>query len=250
MPADATEALGSYVFASEDPGARLARHVERGVFLEAFGNTRALLTAEYGPYERSSVMICVVDQRRKLPAGMLRFIVPSPAGFKTLHDLLPVWGVDAGDALARTGVDFDFDRMWDGATVAVAPEYRRGAMRGLVTMAVLQVLSQLAARCDIMGGVAVFHLPVLRMLQWKLHRPFSLFPGIGGHDYLGSSESVPVYQLLDDWYRRLAVVDPALHEIMVHGTGLEPVVRPANWDEAVALCGWVKDRAGAVPSAR
>ena len=44
-----TSPLGVYMFRSTDPGAELARHVERVVFMETFGNTPDLLAQEYGP---------------------------------------------------------------------------------------------------------------------------------------------------------------------------------------------------------
>ena len=67
MPADAVEPFGAYLFRGDEPGAELGRHVERAVFLEAFGNTPELLAEEYGPYEASSVFICVVDQLPQAP---------------------------------------------------------------------------------------------------------------------------------------------------------------------------------------
>ena len=101
-----TAPLGVYLFRSADPASELARHVERVVFMETFGNTPELLAKEYAPYEESSIFLCVVDHRRGLPAGTMRILLPSPAGFKTLDDAAPVWGepVDGhGDAnRART----------------------------------------------------------------------------------------------------------------------------------------------------
>ena len=84
--------FGVYVLRSDEPAAELARHVEREVFLEFFGNTPELLAAEYGPYESASVFICVIDHVLRQPAGVMRIIVPSACGAKSLHDLEARWG--------------------------------------------------------------------------------------------------------------------------------------------------------------
>ena len=80
---DAVAPFGVYVWSSSEPGAELGRHLERRVFGEFFGNSPETLAEEYGPYEEASSFFCVVDHRRQLPAGVLRVIRPSPAGFKT-----------------------------------------------------------------------------------------------------------------------------------------------------------------------
>ncbi len=88
---EAKEPFGAYLFAAGEPGAELGRHVERAVFLEAFGNTPAT-----GRGVRSlrgkQLFICVVDQLRGIPPGVMRVVPPSPAGFKSLNDIEPVWG--------------------------------------------------------------------------------------------------------------------------------------------------------------
>src|SRR5580700_6711894 len=99
--------LGVYLFHADDPAAELARHVERVVFMEAFGNTPELLAKEYAPYEGSSVFLCVMDHLRGLPAGTMRIVLPSEAGFKTIDDAAPVWGEPLDTMAARTGLDID-----------------------------------------------------------------------------------------------------------------------------------------------
>ncbi len=48
-----------------------ARQCEEDVFLQAFGNTRAQLDEEYGPYDDQSVFVAVSDERgtSSAPAG-------------------------------------------------------------------------------------------------------------------------------------------------------------------------------------
>ena len=77
------------------------------MFLEAFGNTAELLADEYGPYEASSFFICVVDHLRMLPAGVMRVVLPSPRGFKSLNDIEPVWGEPAESAHRAHGLALD-----------------------------------------------------------------------------------------------------------------------------------------------
>lgn len=112
IPPGAREPFGAYIFHSDEPGAELARAVERAVFLEAFDNTPDLLAREYGPYESGSVFICVLDHLRGVPAGMMRVLMSSPAGFKSLNDIETVWGESAEDVLQRTGLALDAGRTW------------------------------------------------------------------------------------------------------------------------------------------
>ena len=87
-----TQPFGLHVVASTDPAAELGRVVERVVFEEFFDNSPELLDEEYEPYEPASMFLCVIDQRRLVPAGVMRLIVPSPAGLKTLDDIERVLG--------------------------------------------------------------------------------------------------------------------------------------------------------------
>jgi hypothetical protein len=110
--------------------ADLGRTVELDVFGAVFGNDRAEMEQEYGPYEAASRFFVVMDQRRRRPAGVLRVIENSAVGLKTLRDIageplrIPQAEVQARHAVA------DLDRCWDVGTLAVRPEYRRSATRG------------------------------------------------------------------------------------------------------------------------
>jgi hypothetical protein len=232
----AREPFGAYLFRSDEPGAELGRYVERVVFLEAFGNTADLLAEEYGAYEPSSLFICVVDHLRMLPVGMMRILQPSPAGFKSLNDLEPVWQEPAKALIERTELGLDTDRTWDIATLAVAREYRRAkATAGLVTMGLYQTLTLAARSCGIEWFVAILDMPVYRILRWKLHMIFAGYQGIEPLPYLGSAASLPVWCDVIDAERHLATTDSELHAILVHGTGLEPALRPATLPELPVL---------------
>ena len=81
--------------------------------------------------------------------------------------------------LARSGLRrWDLDRVWDLATVGGAPEYRGEAALGLVTQALLQTLTMLGEGWGVDRYVAILDVPVLRMLQWRIGRPFDAFPGV------------------------------------------------------------------------
>jgi len=229
-----TAPMGTYVFAPDEPGALLAAQLEGAVLLEVFGNTPELLSEEYGAYAHASVFVCVIDQRRRLPAGVLRLILPSEQGLKSLVDIEAIWGQDFSALYAASGLEYDAARTWDLATLAVGPDYRSAAARGLVTIALVQTYAMMAARCDSPYAVALLHLPVLRMLQWKLRRPF-LELDVEPRPYLDSPASIPVWGDLYDCHRRLEQEDPILYDIMANGTGIEAAVRPPDWDAAAAV---------------
>src|SRR5207244_12012674 len=109
--------FGVYLLGPEESGAELARHVERAVFLEAFGNTQELVASEYGTYEPASVFFVVLDHRRRLPAGMMRVIVPSNVGCKSLDDIPRHWGEPVEKVLARVDAAWEPARLWDLATL-------------------------------------------------------------------------------------------------------------------------------------
>jgi hypothetical protein len=221
----AAEPFGAYMFRHDEPGAELGRHVERGVFLEAFGNTPELLHEEYQRYERSSVFIVVLDHLRNVPAGAIRVIVPSRAGFKSLDDIEPVWGVPARDLVERTGIALDPNKTWDVATLAVEPEYRGTLARGLVTMGLYQSLVLSARACGIDWLIAILDMPVFRLLRWKLRMVMVGYKGIGPLPYLGSAASLPAWCDLVDAQRRYLETDLNLHGVIFEGVGLEPALR-------------------------
>lgn len=241
----ANEPFGAYVFAAGSPGAEIARHVERVVFLEAFGNTAGQLEVEYSPYESSSLLFCVVDHRRRVPAGALRIVVPAPGGpgLKSLNDVEPVWGEPAGALLARSGAEPPPEATWDIATLAVMPEYRGAAAAGLVSLALYQSVIGTAQRSGVDWLVAIVDVAVHRMSRLKFCEPF--VPYAPGRSYLGSASSLPVYLHISDWQRRLELGDPAVHDIVFSARGIEAAVRPVDVDGAVFLAGSVSGELGA-----
>ncbi len=233
LAAGAPEPLGVYALGPGAPEAALARSLEARVLAEAPGGPTA--AEAFAPYDHASLLLCVLDHHRRLPAGMVRLVLPSRAGLKTCNDLGPAFSIDADRLFAACGFDYDPNHTWDVAAMAIGPEYRTAAFSGLVTMALCQAVSVLGARLGFPWALTILHVPVLRMLQWKLHRPFHEFEGVEPRPYLDSPASLPAWMHLGEWHRRLAQRDRVLQRIMVEGTGLEPAVRPPDWDRAAEL---------------
>ena len=219
--------MGAYLFAHDEPGAELARTLERSVFCEAFGNTPDLLEEEYGPYESNSIFFCVIDQRLRVPAGMARIILPSPygPGLKSLNDIEAHWGLSVKTVLRRNKLPLPLDQTWDIATLAVAPSHRGAAAVGLVSMGLYQSITTSAQQTGVDWVVAILDHPVFRMFQLLLHRPFAGYEAVFPRPYLGSATSLPVWMRISDWEKQLVEQDSHLHELMFKGVGLEPALR-------------------------
>jgi hypothetical protein len=235
VPRNVAEPLGVYLFAPSERGALLARRLEFDVFNEAFGDPPELVEAELGAYEDSSLWILVMDHRRVLPAGVMRLIVPSPRGLKSLNDLPRIWGVSAHEAIERSGISLDPLASWDVSGMAIAREYRGRAMQGMVGMGLYQTLTRAALACDVRWLVAIFDLPVFRLIRWKLGLIFAGFKGLTAAPYMGSPASIPAWCDLLEAERLLAAADRYLHEVLFLGQGLESALRPLDLRAAGCL---------------
>jgi hypothetical protein len=223
---------GLYLLPAEDPAAELARQVERDVFHEFFGNTPELLAREYGPYERASSFLVVLDHGLLRPAGTCRLIEPGPAGNKTVTDIGRVWGLpllpgrDPGHPLA--------DRAWDIATLAVQPDYRGEHTDGLISAALFQGMTMFMASRGARWVTATLDLVVLDLVQARCREPFVAFPGAEPRAYLDSPLSLPVYCDGERYRDRVAVEDPDLHHFLFAGAGLTGLVSAPSWTGAPA----------------
>ena len=237
MAKGATEPLGLYVFRADEPGAELSKSVERMVYEEDFGAASESLDEEFAPYEKSMLLVCILDHRLRRPVGTLRLIFPSPVGLKVLNDFEAVWGRPASTLFAQAGFEYEPGRTFNIASLAVAPNYRRAAFQGLVTMSLFQSASQIGLRSEMSWFLATLYVPVLRMLQWKFHRPFSEFTGVEPRSFPDREPgaSLPAWGNLHAWHARLRERDQVLHDIMVRGVGLDPVVHLPDWDATADL---------------
>jgi hypothetical protein len=222
--------FGLYVIPSSDPRADLGRHVEHAVFGEYFDESEELLRQEYDAYEPASVFLVVIDHLRRVPAGAVRVIVPSPAGFKALNDLPRMWGEDADAVLARSGLDFDPSTAWEIATIAVRPEYRKSSTNGLISLALVQAVITLGAKSGVEVGLAVFDVVALDVIQAVCGRAWQPFPGLEPVGYLGSPSSIACFCDMAEYGPRLAFTDPDLYEMLWLGRGLEAGVSAPAWD--------------------
>lgn len=223
--AEPGEPFGLYVFDGDHPGAELGRAVERSVFFESFGDTPALLRDEYAPYDGASRFLCLVDHRRRMPVGVVRLILPSPAGFKSLNDIEGTWGERPDVVLERGAQGLALDRTWDIATLAVVPEYRGRAASGLVTQGLYQGIFTLARLEGVSHCVTVLDVVVLRTIQWQFKKPFLHYAGIEPRRYLGSPLSTPVWCDILPWRRRLLAERVDLHDLLFRGSGLDAAIR-------------------------
>jgi hypothetical protein len=226
---DPPQPFGLYAIGSDHPGAALGRQVEHEVFYEYFGNTPDLLADEYDPYEHASMYLLAVDHARLVTAGVMRLIMPTPYGLKTLHDMETVWGEDVDAVLERTGITFDRDRVWDVSTIAVRPEYRGSSTDGLISASCLQGVMQIAHVCDVQYFVTTLDMVVLKLFQDLCSRPMALFRGVEPMRYLDSPASVPLYLDVAAYIARVGVEDRPMYEMFVEGKGFEAAMSTPDW---------------------
>ena len=220
--------------------AALGRRIELEVFEAAFGNDRAVMEREYGPYEDASRFFVVMDQVARRPAGVLRVIENSGSGLKTLVDI-----ADEPLRISRQAFeDFhgvtELDACWDVGTVAVLPEYRRSASTTReVSLMLYRALYVHAMREGIEHFVAVIDEHAHRGLR-ALGVPFVPIHGSGPFAYLDSASSTALYGHVTEFrprmearYRRLRRRRPLLWCLLagptrrlMRGTGIDGRLQP------------------------
>jgi hypothetical protein len=242
--------FGLYVFGNDHPGAAVARAIEQSVFAEAFGNSSELLDEEYRAYDDTSFFFCVLDHKRQTAAGAMRVILPSGAGLKSLDDIEGTWGRAGSELALQAGVRLGVDRVWDIATLAVAPEYRRGTTKGFVSFALYQAVTAAAHRYRVDWVAAILDVAVLRLIQSQTGRPFSYYPDIEAARYLDSPLSLPVYSDVPAWTGRLRETDPTMYATMIEGRGLEAAMAPPDWASLTRFVDRVSDTGAMHPAGR
>jgi hypothetical protein len=199
-----------------------ARECEAEVFLRWYGNTRAQLDEEYGPYEDRSVFLVLADRHDDVSAAM-RLISPGgAAGLKTLTDVgQEPWLVDGPRAARAAGIDLL--STWEVATVGVR---RKGSALELrQSLALYHGLGAVQRANAMTSFVAVLDDRVRRLLAsvGLTTRPL---PGTSSAPYLGSEASTPVYAhcgpMLDLQRRNV----PDAYRLVTLGIGLDGVAVP------------------------
>lgn len=182
MPQTFQALIGEYGSLAWELGSRL----EAAVFLERFGNTPELIAAEYGPYTKGSLFITLMDGIE--PAAASRIITERcPAGLKTLHDAAEApWQLH----YQRTG------RIWDCATIAVAPSHRGTG----VSMLLMAHILRYSVEQQVVALVALLDRVVFDLLASTRGPIHAIGPDA---PYLGSPATLPVEVVLAE------VFDPA-----------------------------------------
>ena len=233
IDASVPEPFGTYFFAGDHPGAEIARQLERDVFLDAFGNTPAMLHEEYHRYEPTSMFLCVIDHRRRVCAGMMRVILPLEGGpgLKSLNDVEPGWGESAASLLARSEFHLDPAVTLDIATLAVDRDYRTGVALGMMHIGLYQALARLAKNFGIQWFVAILDYAVYRLIRLQLRRAFIAF----GEErpYLGSARSVPACCPVEAAEQEVRDADPILHELIYVGSTIKDALRQLDLQTAI-----------------
>ena len=184
---------GRFVTAVVGPESELAsvgRDLERQVFQEAFGNSAALMAAEYGPYEASSLFFVVIDRKRGVPAGVARMIESRGPGTKTIDDAPRHIGVGVDVILAEHGMTGD--KVWDCATLAVLPEYRGGRSSLLVSSLLYRTFLLMGRRRGVRHAVGMLDRGAYRNIR-LIGMPLEPLAGSQPFAYLGAAENRAVY---------------------------------------------------------
>jgi hypothetical protein len=197
-----------------------AKQCEAEIFHQWFGNTRAELDEEYGPYEADSLFLVLADAADEVVAAV-RLIAPGASGFKTLDDVgREPWGVDGSRSAAAAGLDLG--TTWEVGTLGV----RAGvAGSGRLSLALYHGLMTVAQVNGMSAFIAILDERVRRLLSSVgiTTRPL---PGVRTASYLGSAQSTPVYSpfasMLDAQRREL----PDAYRLVTLGIGLDGIVVP------------------------
>lgn len=204
-----------------------ARECEEDVFLQAFGNTRAQLDEEYGPYNDQSIFLAVTDDAGHV-YGACRLITPGAAGLKTLNDVARApWQVDGARSARAAGIDTS--RTWDIATLGVRRDFR--GPRLMVGIALYHGLMKATRLNEVATATAILDSHAHRVLA-DVGYLFSTLPGTKAAPYLGSEASIPVFGHwtgLADGQRRMF---PDMYRLVTQGVGIDGISIP---DEASFL---------------
>jgi hypothetical protein len=198
-----------------------SRECEADIFLHRYGNTRAQLAEEYGPYEQNSVFVALADEADHV-LGTVRFLVPEAAGLKTLDDMArPPWSADSARSAAVAGIEPATS--WDCATMGLRSDVPGSAIR--LSLAIYHGLV-LALRVNSVSTVLAILDERARRLLSSVGLILNPIPGTTAVPYLGSSASTPVFAHVAttlDHQRRIA---PEAHRLVTLGIGLDGIVVP------------------------
>ncbi len=210
-----------------------ALECEAEVFRAVYGNSRAELDEEYGPYDDDSVFLVVAVGDDVV--GAVRLLPPGGrAGLKTLVELeREPWGVDGRRSAAAAGLDLS--STWEVATLGVRRD--AGALHQRLAAALYHGLITVCRANGMSAYVAVLDERVRRMLG-SVGLASRALPGTTTAPYLGSAASTPVYTLCAPTLAAQRTRFPDAHRLVTLGVGLDGIdvppfeefrLRPDRW---------------------
>jgi len=197
-----------------------ARRCEAASLAATFGITQQVLDEAYVGFEEYSVFLTISDDTGTVHAAA-RVILPGPAGFISLGELLTHgWNVD-GYALAReTGLDLTTS--WEMSTFCRRPDTPGGNQRALAMIHGLSLAMRANGATVLLGILNENVRSYLEMFGLM----FTTFPGTVPLPYYGSPASTPVFarhsEFLDTARRR----NPEGYRLVAMGVGLDGITVP------------------------
>lgn len=226
--------FGVHIVDGDDEHADIGRFVEAVVFREHFDNDLPTLEREYGPYDRASTFLLVLDYERKRPVGAIRIIRPSEAGLKSINDIVDPsspWYREGDTAERRfREIGDDPEHTVDISTMAVMPDYRTSHARDGASAALYSTCVRWSLDNNYNRWVTIVDKHIYNMMQsWG--RPFQPFEDAEMASYLDSPESIPVHAELHSGLQRIQEFDREMsektgqhmdiHGLYTRGSGLE-----------------------------
>ncbi|WP_372595116.1 hypothetical protein [Actinotalea sp.] len=198
------------------------RECEAEIFLRWYGNTRAQLEDEYGPYEDATRFICLTDSAGEVVAVMRLLAPGGVAGLKTLADLQrSPWNVDGARSAAAAGLDLR--STWDVATIGTRRSSAGSGVR--YSLALYRGLLMATRANRITAITAILDERVRRLLESSGLAMWTL-PGARAAEYLGSPSSTPIYgdtaKLVDNQRRNA----PEAYSLVTIGQGMDGFAIP------------------------
>src|SRR5689334_15716816 len=190
--------------------------LEAQIFGARYGVPYPAHVAEFAPYEDNSVFAIVADAEDEV-AGVMRWIVPGPAGLKTLNEAAQApWHLDSIRAAEAAGVDPA--RTWDLASLAVRP--RLGRHRAVVTAALYHAVALAVAENRVRSLLMTVDERVRTVLEAHGFYGRAL-PGAVPMPFCGSPASTPVFGHCAEMRRLQQRLNPEAFRLITLGTGLD-----------------------------
>lgn len=233
QPPKVGDPLIVYRLDGTDELSNLARHIEREVFEESFGNDDGQMRRIYGLYEDVSTFFLAVDQTTRRPVGALRAMrARADLGLLTLREAERYAGVTLAQFRQHHGLEADWaDRTVDWGTLAVPKPHR--AAGGHLLAAMLFRAGQVWACLHGMRHYIMLVDSELRRTFDMLGYPFATLAGTRPFSYEGSTSSALLYGRPAEFFavieKKCAETrDPRLRSILqawvarfVHGVGID-----------------------------